>query len=480
MHSPRATLCAWAFLGFLHPAALPAQAALVDSLVRHDMQVRRIPGVAIAVVENGRVTLERAWGVANLETETPLATDAVFELASITKQVTAAAVMLLVEAGQVVLDTPITVYVDSTPPHWSGITVRHLLNHTAGLDIGAVPRHEGSAPLTISTRAAFSFITQQPAHSPPGRDGWYSDAGYFLLGMIIERASGQPYRRFLQERIFDPLEMTRSSVLDKARILKGRVPTYSMREGELVHWRRDWDYELPSFFGIFSTLGDLVKWDAALRDTTLLSRASLAQMWTPGRLDNGHAARVLDHFYGMGLELSDLRGHRTVGHGGASGTYLLRFLDQPLTVIVLTNLDSPSGRRHAPRLARAVAGAVRPALTPPEALAPRADPAPQITRGIDTLLADIAANRRPALFSDAYAGWWATALGRRAVARNQLRGVGPVSYVASDEVAGRTLWDADPLVRLIYYRATAGDRTLQLTVGLTREGKVGRLDMPLQ
>jgi hypothetical protein len=95
-----------------------------------------------------------------------------------------------------------------------------------------------------------------------------------------------------------------------------------------------------------------------------------------------------------------------------------------------------------------VAGAVRPALTPPEALKPRADPAPQITRGIDTLLANIAANRRPALFSD--------------------------------EVAGRTLWDADPLVRLIYYRATAGDRTLHLTVALTREGKVGRLDMPLQ
>jgi D-alanyl-D-alanine carboxypeptidase len=178
---------------------------------------------------------------------------------------------------------------------------------------------------------------------PTGGDGWYSDAGYFLLGMVIEKASGQRYRDFMQRRIFDPAGMADTSTTDRARVLKGRVATYSLRDDVHVNWRRDWDYELPSFFGIWSTLKDLAAWDRALRRGTLLKPESLAQMTTPARLAGGHVARVYDRLYGLGWQLFDLGGHRVAGHEGASGTYLLRFLDEPLTIVLLTNLDVQSG-----------------------------------------------------------------------------------------------------------------------------------------
>src|SRR5688572_29591911 len=133
-------------------------------------------------------------------------------------------------------------------------------------------------------------------------------------------------------------------------------------------------------------------------------------MWTPARLNNGQFARVLDRLYGYGFELYDVRGQRTVGHGGASGTYLLRFVDEPLSIIVLTNLDSPSGGRHPVLLARSVAGALRPTLRPANLLAAQTDPNPEITRAVKNLLDAIAANQESEVMSAGYRAWYTTAL----------------------------------------------------------------------
>ena len=470
-----AVLCAATAL----PAAAQvsgAAAARIDSIVRHEMQLRRIPGVAVAVVDGGRVTFRRAYGTANLETETQLGPDAVFELASVTKQFTAAAVMLLVQEGNVDLDDPISRYIDNAPAAWAGITVRRLLTHTGGLDSPSVPRYDGSALLNITTRQAFDFVARMPLRFPPGREGWYSDPGYLLLGMVIEKASGQAYRPFMQQHIFDPLQMSHTSILDKARVLPGRVSTYMLREGRLLNWRRDWDHELPSFFGIFSTLDDLVKWDAALRTTTWLSASSLQQLWTPGRLDNGQQARVTDNYYGFGFELADLRGHRTAGHGGASGTYLLRFLDEPLTIIVLSNLETMSGNRHPVLLARSIAGIVRPAYRPSNLLAAQSDPDPSRTAQVRTLLGDMATDRESDIMSDAYRAWYAGAPGFRAFWGRQIRGLESLAYLAEDDVRDRPLWDAEPLQRLVHYRVEASGQTLFVTIGLNGAGRIGRVD----
>jgi D-alanyl-D-alanine carboxypeptidase len=448
------------------------RAAAIDALMTREMRDLRIPGAAIAVVENGAPVFQRAYGVSNLETGTPMTTDAVFELASVTKQFTAAAVMMLVGEGKVRLDDRVTAYVNHTPPAWERITIRHLLTHTSGLASLAVP-----APLLdIKTPQVFEFLTRQPLQFPTGQVGWYSDAGYFLLGMVIEKASGQTYREFLTRRVFEPLHMDRASITDRRRVLKGRVTTYALRNGEYQNWRRDWDYELPAFFGIWSTLSDLAAWDAGLRQATLLAPPALAQIWTPGTLDNGQRARVLDHFYGFGWELANLRGHRTVGHEGASGSYILRFVDEPLTIIVLTNLDAQSGGGHPRLLAHSIAGTVRPLYQPPHMLAPQADPDPQATARIQSLLADIGAGRVPSIMSSAYRAWYAGDPGARAWYGRQLGGADSLTFLARDEMAGASLWGGEPIDRLVHYAVGVKGRTTYLTAGITQSGDVESLD----
>jgi D-alanyl-D-alanine carboxypeptidase len=310
----------------LFTLAIAAQLGIADSidaLVKRTMAERRIPGVAIAVVQNGVTTLERAYGIANLETNAPLTTKGVFELASVTKPFTAACVMMLAREGKVKLDTSITAYIDGAPDSWRPITVRQLLDHTSGLPVDAIVGANGSALLNISTRAAFDYVSKLPLRSVPGTAWSYSDAGYFLLGMIIERASGTRYRTFMQQRVFDPLEMRESSILDRARVLPNRVSVYTTRGGDLAHWRRDWQYELPSFFGVFSTLGDLVKWDNAIRRGTLLPTDVWTEMWKPTptsrRAEPGPQ-------YGLGWYLGEIRGQRFAEHPGASGTFLFHLI----------------------------------------------------------------------------------------------------------------------------------------------------------
>ena len=457
------------------PAPIPSA---VDAVVRRTMESRRIPGAAVAVVQNGTPTLRRAYGVANLETGTPMTVDAIFEIASLTKPFTAAAIMLLVEEGKLGLDDLLSRYVGPVPPSWQRITIRHLLTHTSGLDISAVPRVDGIAPLRITRKQAFEFIAQQPMFTSTGRAGWYSDGGYVLLGMVIEKVSGRTYREFIAERVFAPLTMADSSLLDKTRVLKRRVSTYAVRSGEIVNWRRDWDYDVPSAFGIHSTLDDLAAWDASLRKATLLKRSTLDQIWTPAVLDNGLPARVYGYPYGFGWELSDVRGRRTVGHGGASGTYMLRFVDEPLTIIVLTNLETED--RHPRVLARAIAGAVRPEYQPPEALPPQPDPDPELSRTVQLLLGDLASRRASASMSDGYAAWYKDSPGAQAVMARQLTGASAATYLAHDDLAGRSLWGSEPLWRILHYAVDAGGRRYVVSAGLTESRKVATLDMQVR
>jgi D-alanyl-D-alanine carboxypeptidase len=253
----------------------PAAHAFADELgayVAQEMQGRSIPGVAFAIVDKGKVT-KRIYGMANLETDTPVRTDSVFELSSVTKPFTATAVMMLVEEGKLGLDDAVARYLDRTPDLWRGMTVRHLLTHTSGL-----PEHAFNDCMETSTQQQFDAVANASLLFPPGEAAQYSDPGYFLLGMIIEKASGQKYGDFLHKRVFDPLQMTSSHVLDQRRVVKGRVAPYTMRRGTLERGRRDWQHELPSHYGVWSTIDDLIKWDNALANESLVKESTLAQM----------------------------------------------------------------------------------------------------------------------------------------------------------------------------------------------------------
>ena len=471
----------------LHPVllactlALPASArqpgdrlARLDSLIQREMKAQQIPGVAVAVMEDGKLILARAWGYSNLETGTVLDTSAVFELASVTKQFTAAALLLLAEQGKVGLEVPVSKYLDGTPESWARITVRMLLSHTSGIPIDGFPDYQGSPLLLITSKQAFEFITKQPLMYPPGEGSFYSDAAYFLAGMVIEKASGQSYRAYMQG-IFDRAGMASTSILDKRRILKGRVSTYELREGQLLNWRRDWDHELPSFFGVFSTLSDMARWDLALRRASILSRSNLDAMWTPARLANGQPARVFDQLYGLGWNLGDVAGHRTVGHGGASGTYFLRFVDRPISVVLLTNRGVNG--RNPMLLAESVAGTMYPELRPPQLADAGPDPDAVLTGKVTQLVADFVARRESPVTTAAYRTWYSTTpQAWRNLIGTALGRAGPPKHVMTVNAEGKSLWGMEPVERLVYYMMPAGNVTPRLTVGVTKSGEIARVD----
>jgi CubicO group peptidase (beta-lactamase class C family) len=457
----------------------------IDAYITKQMQARRIPGLAFAVVEDGKVTLKKAYGIDNLETDTPVKVGSIFHVASITKQFTAAAIMMLVEQGKVRLDDSITTYLNPVPEAWAKITVRHLLTHTSGImpgpiirvdDQGRLTMRAGTALLDITATRALEVMAREPLLFPPGERIMYCDAGYFLLGLVIEKASAQPYQGFMQERFFEPLHMSNSSILDRWKIVKGSVPVYTIRNGQLAPWRRDWQYEVNAFAGICSTVEDLAKWDEALRAGKLLKQTSLDLMWTPAKLNNGQEALMFGEAYGFGWTLGEVRGYRTVEHGGASGTYILRFRDDGLTIIVLTNLDVPSGSQPS-LLARGIAGLVKPQYQPSDMLTRQTDPSPQTTREINAMLSEMAEERDSPIMTEPYRTFYNNNPGpfRQDDAR-LLKTLRSLTYLSSDDVAGRGLKRmGEPVARIAYYKGEMNSKTFYFTFWLTKDREVAHL-----
>ncbi len=324
------------------------------------MAAHRVPGLALAVIESGRLTTERYYGKSNLETGTPVGRDSVFELASLTKPFTATAIMLLVQRGQISLSDPITNYINGAPPAWRAITIRNLLDHTAGFPEQAIVSCHGVPLMDVSTKAQFDLIARHPLLFPPGKRALYSDPGYFLLGMIIEHVSGSTYANFMQRNIFDPAGMAHTSILDQSRILPGRVSPYTIDNGVLKRARRDWQHQLPSFFGIWSTLADVAKFDIALTEGKLVAPSYVRDMWAPAELADGKDVIIRGKFhYGLGWVILPMGKHKVVGHDGFVGTVLLQFPDANLSVIVLSNLDEGSGN-IVPDLALQIAAQIQP------------------------------------------------------------------------------------------------------------------------
>jgi D-alanyl-D-alanine carboxypeptidase len=314
-------------------STLLAQTDKTDAYVTAEMKRRSIPGLALAVIRHGKVIKMRGYGLANVELGVPVHPDTVFDLASVTKQFTATAILLLTEEGKVRLDDQISRYFPNTPEAWKLITVRHLLTHTAGFsgpgsEFKTLPERRN-----YTTAQMFKSATEDLMSFAAGEQWRYSNAGYFLLGMIIEKASGQSYREFVTERFFRPLNMAATSVPNQWAIIKNRADGYTLRDGELVHNRRPAHIELPSSGGILSTVKDLVKWDATLESGKLVKRSSLEQMWTAVRLNDSTT-----HPYGFGWFVDERRGHRLISHAGSTGTEYSRYPDAGLTVIVLSNL----------------------------------------------------------------------------------------------------------------------------------------------
>ena len=250
--------------------------------------------------------------------------------------------MMLVEAGKISLEDPVSKYFSDLPAAWNPVTIRQLLNHTSG--ISSFTAHEkipcpvGKDVRDYTQADVLKEVACLPLDFAPGERWAYGDTGYYLLGLLIEKLAGKSYERFLSERIFAPLGMNDTRLISYTEIVPNRADGYSFQNGSFRHARR---FEINEFSnaGLVSTVLDMAKFDRALDGEKLLKKATLEQMWTNAKLNNGE--RVTS--YGLGFGLTPFRGRKRVGHSGGGGlgfaSSFTRFIDEKVTVIVLTNAD---------------------------------------------------------------------------------------------------------------------------------------------
>jgi len=337
----------------------PPQGAL-DDYIRREMDSQRIPGLSLAVVRAGRLVAAKGYGKASVELDAPATPATLYALASVSKPFTAAAIMLLVEDGKIGLNDPLTNYFSWVPREWSEVKVRHLLTHTSGIreeeykgDFLEWERQEHNQEEIV--RTAFG-----PPLARPGEKFRYSNTGYRVLGMLIEKVSGQSYWDFLEQRIFHPLGMAATRNSDPQKVIPNRARGYGLSDGRLIN--RDPASASSAFAqgALISSVLDMVKWDAALNSEVLLKKTSLEEMWTPVRLNDGTTSN-----YGFGWILRPVNRHKAVAHGGdmpGFAPFIWRFIDDRLTVIVLSNCETA----QTAQIALGVAGLYVPTLLSPE------------------------------------------------------------------------------------------------------------------
>ena len=303
------------------------------------------PGCAIGVSENGRIVLEKAYGMADLEHEVPNRPDTIFEAGSVSKQFTAAAVLLLARDGKLSLDDPVRKYIPELPDYGTPITIRQVLQHTSGLrDWGNVEDIAGWPRGTrVYTHAHVLDILgrQGRLNFMPGTRWSYSNSGYNLAAIVVSRVSGDSFAEFSRKRIFEPLGMSRSSWRDDyTRIVKGRAVAYAALPGG---YHADMPFEnIHGNGGLLTTVGDLLRWNENFDAPKVGDAAFVKLMQTPGRLSDG---KTFDYAFGLGI--GSYKGLREVRHSGTTASYrafLARYPDRHVSIAILCNAGDSTPR----------------------------------------------------------------------------------------------------------------------------------------
>jgi len=342
----------------------------VDAYIQAKMVEGNIPGVSLAVMDNGKLLYAKSYGYADLAGRVPARPEHRFEIGSISKTFVAVATMLLVEEGKINLDEKISTYIGPILPSWEAITVRHLLNHTSGL-----PEYPTDASRLIvegerivPEAEILTLYKTFPAERAPGISWSYSNVGFDVLGIIVSRVSGKYYGDFLQERVFGPLAMHDTRIMTPAAMATGKATGYVATDGRQlvadVQTASLRNYLSLGASGVESSALDMAKFDAALRAGTLLTPASREAMWTATvqvRPANGSASAI---YMGLGWFFSMESGHRRIGHSGGMPGYICDFVlypDDGMSVVVLTNQGFGQGAIPS-FMSRAVARMYHPEL----------------------------------------------------------------------------------------------------------------------
>lgn len=324
-----------------------SRAALVealDSAAQEHVNHENVAGVSVAVVQGGDTLLLRGYGMADLEWEvpTPLDASASYEIGSVTKQFTAAAILRLAEEGQVDLDADVRDYLPEFDSQGHAVSVRRLLDHTSGIKgYTEMPVFGELALKKLSRDTLVSLVEAEPFEFEPGTALIYNNSAYFFLGLIIEEVTGKAYEEFITEEFFEPLGMEGSYYCSETAIRPNRAHGYDLNPQGLIRKRfldHTWPYAAGS---LCSTAGDLIRWNEALHRGGLLGQDSYESMITPVPLNDGTPVR-----YAMGLGVVGEGRHRVIAHGGGINGFLSdgRFYpEEDLTVVVLQNSTGPQG-----------------------------------------------------------------------------------------------------------------------------------------
>ncbi len=323
----------------------------IDSLAEATLVQGSAAALSIGVKRGGDLLLVKGYGQADIENDVPAIAETVYRIGSITKQFTAAAVMQLVEAGKIGLDDPITKYLPDYPTQGHEVTIRHLLTHTSGIkSYTGLAAWRPTIKLDLTDEELLALFKDEPFDFTPGERFLYNNSGFYLLGVIIEKAGGETYREYLNAHLFGPLGLRGSTYCDERPIIRGRAEGYALVGGELLN-DEYLSMNQPGAAGaLCSTVPDLLSWTAALRTERVVSAASYRQMTTSGTLDEGSTTG-----YGFGLVVGDLEGHPSVSHGGGINgfsTMLAHYPDADLDVVVLSNTTGVHPGRIAELIAK--------------------------------------------------------------------------------------------------------------------------------
>jgi CubicO group peptidase (beta-lactamase class C family) len=349
-------------------ALTPDQLGKIDQYVNAEMAHERIPGAEVGIYRRGQIVLAKGYGLADVELNVPVKPETLFQSGSVGKQFISAAVMMLVEEGKVSLDDSITKYFPDAPASWKPILIKNMLSHTSGLAEYETPERTGpNGPfylrLDFTEGQLAKKIEALPIDFPVGSKWSYRNTNYVLLGMMIHKVTGEFYADFLAERIFKPLDMKSTRLISDADIIPNRASGYEIHGDKLQN--QEWvspTFNSTADGALYFNVLDLAKWDGALYGTSLLKQSSLDRIWTVYPLNDGKPNPA---HYGFGWEINTMNGYKVIEHGGAWQGFtceISRYVDDNLTVVVLTNLDS--GHSRPERIAHQIAGLVNPALMP--------------------------------------------------------------------------------------------------------------------
>ena len=337
-----------AFGLLLATVGLAQDVSRMDEVVQYNVSNKKFMG-SLLVARGEEILLNKGYGSANLEWNIPNSPATKFRLGSVTKQFTAAAILLLEERGKLKTDDPVKKFMSDAPTAWEKITIYHLLTHTSGIpNFTSFPDYPSQKPFAATPEKLVARFRDKPLDFQPGEKWSYSNSGYILLGYVLEKASGESYEKFLQENIFGPLGMKDSGYDSNSAIILRRASGYGPgKDGpmnaEFIHM------SIPFSAGaLYSTTEDLLRWQRGLFGGKLLSAASLAKMTTPFKDD-----------YACGVGVRTVNGRRVIDHGGAIegfNTFLAYYPDDKLTVVALSNLNGGAPQQIVSQLAAIARG----------------------------------------------------------------------------------------------------------------------------